>query len=66
MSTSHTFTPPTELLIEYPQPGVTVLRLNRPQKLNAMTTELVQGLHQALDHIAVDPECRVVILTGSG
>ena len=66
MSTLRTFTPPSELLIEYPQPGVIVLRLNRPQKLNAMTTELVEGLHQALDHIAVDPECRVVILTGSG
>lgn len=66
MSTLRTFIPPTELLIEHPQPGVTVLRLNRPQKLNAMTTELVQGLHQALDHVAVDPECRVVILTGSG
>ena len=66
MSTPHPCIPPTQLLIEHPQPGVIVLRLNRPQNLNAMTPELVEGLHQALDHIAVDPECRVVILTGSG
>ena len=49
-----------------PQPGIALLTLNRPEKLNAMTTELVQGLHAHLDDIAVDPEVRVVILTGAG
>ncbi|MCU1502873.1 MAG: Enoyl-CoA hydratase/isomerase [Ilumatobacteraceae bacterium] len=49
-----------------PQPGVALLTLNRPEKLNAMTTELVEGLHQQLDAIAIDPEVRVVVLTGAG
>jgi enoyl-CoA hydratase len=49
-----------------PQPGVALLTMNRPEKLNALTTELVQGLHAHLDDIAVDPEVRVVILTGAG
>jgi enoyl-CoA hydratase len=49
-----------------PQPGVALLTLNRPEKLNAMTTELVQGLHAHLDAIAIDPEVRVVVLTGAG
>ena len=49
-----------------PAPGVVQLTLNRPDKLNAMTAELVQSLHDHLDAIAVDPEARVVILTGSG
>ena len=49
-----------------PVPGVVQLTLNRPDKLNAMTAELVQSLHDHLDAIAVDPEARVVILTGSG
>jgi enoyl-CoA hydratase len=31
-----------------------------------MTTELVEGLHQILNQIAIDSECRVVILTGAG
>ena len=37
------------VLVDVPRPGVTRITLNRPDKLNAMTTELVQGLHQALD-----------------
>lgn len=43
-----------------------MIRLNRPERLNAMTTELVEGLHQVLDQIAIDSECRVAILTGAG
>jgi enoyl-CoA hydratase len=49
-----------------PHPGVTRITLNRPERLNAMTTELVQGLHDALDAVAVDRQCRVVVLTGAG
>ena len=49
-----------------PTPGVAMLTLNRPSKLNAMTTELVQSLHAQLQAIAIDPEVRVVILTGEG
>ena len=47
-------------------PGVVLLTLNRPSKLNAMTSELVQALHDHLDAVAVDPDVRVVVLTGSG
>ena len=49
-----------------PAPGVAQLTLNRPEKLNAMTTELVQGLHDHLDDIAIDQAVRVVVLTGAG
>jgi enoyl-CoA hydratase len=54
------------VVVDAPRPGVTRITLNRPDKLNAMTTELVQQLHRALDDIAVDPSCRVVVLTGAG
>jgi enoyl-CoA hydratase len=54
------------VLVETTRPGVTRITLNRPEKLNAMTTELVQGLHNALDDIEADPDCRVVVLTGAG
>jgi enoyl-CoA hydratase len=54
------------LLVERPRPGVTVLRMNRPDRLNAMSAELVQALHDELSRIAVDDECRVVVLTGAG
>ena len=58
--------PTPAIVLERPSPGVTVVRLNRPERLNAMTTELVEGLHQILNQIAIDAECRVVILTGAG
>ena len=49
-----------------PVPGVVQLTLNRPESLNAMTSEMVQGLHDELDAIAIDPAVRVVVLTGAG
>ncbi len=52
--------------LDNPRPGVTRVTMNRPAKLNAMTTELVTELHGALDAIAADSACRVVILTGAG
>jgi enoyl-CoA hydratase len=47
-------------------PGITVLTLNRPDRLNAMNAELVADLHAALDQVAGDPAARAVILTGAG
>jgi enoyl-CoA hydratase len=49
-----------------PRPGIAQLTLSRPDKLNAMTGELVQSLHEHLDAIAVDQTVRVVVLTGAG
>jgi enoyl-CoA hydratase len=49
-----------------PAPGVRLLMLNRPERLNAMTGELVRDLHAALDEVAADDACRVVVLTGAG
>jgi enoyl-CoA hydratase len=45
---------------------VTQVTLQRPDQLNAITFGLVGELHDALDEVAGDPECRVVILTGAG
>lgn len=55
-------------VVERSQParGVVQLTMNRPDKLNAMTADLVQSLHDQLDEIAVDPAARVVVLTGAG
>jgi len=46
--------------------GVTQVTLNRPSKLNAMTAELVEQLHEGLNVISKDRDTRVVILTGAG
>jgi enoyl-CoA hydratase len=47
-------------------PGVQVVELHRPDRLNALSTEVLQGLHDALDALAADESCRVVVLTGAG
>jgi enoyl-CoA hydratase len=55
-----------ELLVEPAAGGVVTVTLNRPERLNALSWELVDELGAALDQLAADPECRLVILTGAG
>ena len=55
----------TTIDVEHPCEHVTTLRLNRP-KVNALDFALVGELHDALDAVAADDSCRVVILTGAG
>jgi methylglutaconyl-CoA hydratase len=45
--------------------GVQTITLNRPEKRNALSPELIDELTQVLHHTA-DCDCGVVILTGSG
>ena len=52
--------------IEHPRPQIAILRLNRPERLNAMSWELVRELHAALDTLDRDNRCRVIVLTGAG
>lgn len=56
----------TTVRIDEPAPGVRLLTLNRPERLNAMSGELIRDLHQAIDDVAADEECRVVVMTGAG
>src|SRR5216684_2179928 len=46
--------------------GVATITLNRPDKLNAFTTELHRELAAALDAIEGDGSIRAVLLTGAG
>ena len=56
----------SDLLLERPEPGIAVLRLNRPQRLNALTDDAVAALSRQLDELDGDAELRVLILTGEG
>jgi enoyl-CoA hydratase/carnithine racemase len=49
-----------------PRPGVALLTLNRPERLNAMSRQLVADLHAGLAEAGADPATRVVVLTGAG
>jgi len=52
--------------VEEPRTGVSLVTLDRPERLNAMSHELVADLHTAFDELADSPDCRVVVLTGEG
>jgi enoyl-CoA hydratase len=52
--------------LHYPGSEVALLTLNRPDKLNALSFDLVEELHRALDEIGADNACRVLVLTGAG
>ena len=45
---------------------IRLLTLDRPDRLNAMSHELVADIHAALDEVAEDRACRVLIITGAG
>jgi methylglutaconyl-CoA hydratase len=46
--------------------GVLTLTLNRPEKRNALSNALIEALHAALEGADLDPDVRVVLVTGAG
>jgi len=58
---------PTEpvLLLEHPAPGVALLRLNRPQVLNALNLALRRALGAQVQALEADEAVRVIVLAGS-
>ncbi len=56
----------SDVEIEYPRPDIAILRLNRPESLNALSWALVEELHAALDTLDRNNACRIVVLTGAG
>lgn len=53
-------------LIYEQEEGIGLLTINRPEKLNAISTELTTELGALLDQIEVDESMRVLIITGQG
>ncbi len=46
--------------------GITWVIFNRPEKRNAMSPQLHYDMETALEALALDPETRVVVITGAG
>jgi enoyl-CoA hydratase len=57
---------PTTLSLEAPLPGVCVVRLDRPRRLNAIDEVMLGELTDACSAIGSDPSVHVVVLTGAG
>lgn len=56
----------TPLVLSERHDGWRAVRLNRPDKLNAFTEDLHRALRAALEEAEADPDCRALLLTGSG
>ncbi len=63
ISSNPTFVP---VLLESRRDVVTTLTLNRPERLNALNSELGQALVHSLVRIAKDVSVRAIIVTGAG
>jgi enoyl-CoA hydratase len=48
------------------EPGIGLITLNRPKRLNALSLKLLDDLHQLYDALEISSTIRVVILTGAG
>jgi methylglutaconyl-CoA hydratase len=56
----------SSLLLTSIEGGVLTLTLNRPDKRNALSTELIDLLHQSLERADLDGEVRAVVVRGAG
>lgn len=54
------------VLIEKPRSHISVITMNRPKRLNAMSAELITDLCQAFAQVGADNDTWVAILTGAG
>jgi len=55
-----------DILLREDKNDVTILTLNTPKSLNALSDAMLATLHAELDNIADTPEIRAVILRGTG
>lgn len=59
-------TVPHTLSVESPSPGVSVVRLDRPERLNAIDEVMVSELGQLCADLGADATVHAVVLTGAG
>src|SRR5437763_6428694 len=54
------------VLIDRPRPGVALVTLNRPERMNAMAFDVMVAFREALEALSCDNDVRVVVITGAG
>ncbi len=54
------------LRFEEPETGIGLITLNRPDRLNAMSMQMVDELHSLFAQLKTESRVRVIILTGEG
>jgi enoyl-CoA hydratase len=54
------------VLIDKPRPHVSLITLNRPERMNAMAFDVMIPFREALEAVSLDNDTRVVVITGAG
>jgi len=54
------------VLIDRPRPGIALVTLNRPERMNAMAFDVMIPFREALEALSYDNDVRVVVITGAG
>jgi enoyl-CoA hydratase len=52
--------------ITRPRPGIALITLDRPERMNAMAFDVMVPLRESLEELSFDNSVRVVVLTGAG
>lgn len=52
--------------VDKPRPQVTLITLNRPERMNAMAFDVMIPFKERLEEVSRDNDTRVVVLTGAG
>jgi enoyl-CoA hydratase len=55
-----------EVLVDWGRPGVALVTLNRPERLNALTSSMFDQLLGVFERLGRDETCRVIVVTGAG
>ena len=54
------------IVIELQTNDIAIIKINRPDVLNALNKEVIAELYRAIDIVALDDSIKVVIITGTG
>jgi enoyl-CoA hydratase len=54
------------VLVDHPRPGIALVTLNRPERMNAMAFDVMVPFRQQLERISHDNDVRAVVVTGAG
>src|SRR5881394_1326544 len=54
------------VVVDKPHPHVTLITLNRPERMNAMAFDVMIPFREALEAVSRDNDTRVVVITGAG
>ena len=56
----------SQVELDRPRPHIAVLTMNRPERFNALSFQLMREFYAVLDELESDMDTRVVIVTGAG